>query len=367
MIMRSLSLALLLAAQLLTTSGAAGAKPVVVVFPLTSAVASPEAARIAENLFVEALTRRGWEVAPATEVEAFLESERIRYLDSLSQQHRTALEEHFGASAFVVGSMMLFRETGSSVLVALAGRMLNVEGTVLWGEVAALTGAETEGAFGAGRLTTAEAITRATTRKLLSRVPSPNDAARVRLRGKRLGGGPATYRSASLTAGAVRRVCVLPFTSAVPDASRIFLDILIVRLEATAQFDVVEPAEFREAMAASGFRSVVTLTSSELALLGKHLGTTVFLRGHVHTFRDAAGGRSEVQMDMNLADVETGQILWAVTHQRRGSDYAGLLARDVAGNVVTLADRVLSETISTQHRTRPKAPSRRATAAREGR
>lgn len=358
---------LLLAVLLLTVSTAAGAKPVVVVLPLASAVASPEAAKIAEVLFAEALARRGWEVAPAAEVESFLESDRIRYLDSLSQRQRTAIEERFGASAILAGSMMLFRESGANVLVALASRMLDIEGTVLWGEVAALTGAETEGAFGAGRLMTAEAITRATTRKLLTRVPSPNEAAQVRLRGRKVAGGPATYRSALLPAGSVRRICVLPFTSAAPDASRVFLDILTVRLEATGQFDVVEPAEFRGAMAASGFRSVMTLTSSELAQLGKHLGTTVFLRGHVHTFRDAAGGRSEVQMDMNLADVETGTILWAVTHQRRGSDYAGLLARDVAGNVVTLADRVLSETISAQQRTRPKVRSRRPEAARKGR
>lgn len=361
--MRSLVMVVLL----LAANSAAGAKPVVVLFPLTSAAASPEAAGIAHELFAEALARRGWEVAPAAEVEAFLESERIRYLDSLTQRHRTALEERFGAAAIVVGSMMLFRESGSNVLVALAGRMLNVEGTVLWGEIAALSAAETEGAFGAGRLKSAEAITRATTRKLLGGIPSPNEATRVRLRGRKLTGGPATYRSASLPKGSVRRICVLPFTSFVPDASRIFLDILTVRLEATGQFDVVEPAAFREAMAASGFRSVASLTSSELAALGKHLGTTVFLRGHVHTFRDAAGGRSEVQMDMNLADVETGTVLWAVTHQRSGSDYAGLLARDVAGNVVTLADRVLSETISAQHRTRPRTRSRRGAAAKEGR
>lgn len=350
MIMRPLIVVVLL----LAASFNAGAKPIVVVLPLTSAAASPEASAIVERLFAETLEKRGWEVAPAAEVENFLESERIRYLDSLSLRHRKALEEHFGASAIVVGSMLRFREDGANVLIALAGRMLNIEGTVLWGEVAALTAAETEGAFGIGRLMTAEAITRETTRKLLTRVPSPNEAARVRLRGKRLGGGPSTYRSASLPAGTVRRICVLPFTSVVPDASRIFLDILTVRLEATGQFDVAEPAEFREAMAAAELRSVISLTSSELALLGKHLGTTVFLRGHVHTFRDAGGGRSEVQMDMNLSDVATGQVLWAVTHQRHGSDYAGVLARGVVGNVVTLADRVLSETISTQHRARPK-------------
>lgn len=359
MIMRPLSLAVLL----LAASPATGAKPVVVVFPLASAVASPEVATIADDLFAEALARRGWEVVPTADVEAFLESDRIRYLDSLSQQQRTALAERFGASAVVVGSMMLFRESGSNALVALAGRMLDIEGTVLWGEVAALTGAETEGAFGAGRLTSAEAITRATTRQLLSGIPSPNDAARVRLRGKRLGGGPATYRSASLPAGTVRRICVLPFTSVVPDASRIFLDLLTVRLEATGQFDVVEPAEFREAMAAAKFRAVSVLTSSELAVLGEHLGTTTFLRGQVHTFRDAGAGRSEVQIDMNLSDVATGEVLWAVTHQRRGSDYSGILQRGVVGNVVTLADKVVSETIAAQERARPRRPARRAAAS----
>lgn len=363
MIMRSLIVVVLL----LAASSNARAKPIVVVLPLTSAAASPEAAAIVERLFAETLARRGWEVAPAADVESFLESERIRYLDSISQRHRKALEERFGASAIVVGSMMLFRENGANVLVALAGRMLNIEGDVLWGEVAALTAAETEGAFGIGRLTTAEGVTKAATQRLLGRIPSPNDSVDVRLKGRKLTGRPSTYRSALLPAGSVRRICVLPFTSAVPDASRIFLDILTVRLEATGQFDVVEPVEFREAMAAAGLRSVISLTSTELAVLGKHLGTTVFLRGHVHTFRDATGGRSEVQMDMNLSDVATGQILWAVTHQRHGSDYSGILSRGVVGNAVTLADRVLSETISMQHHTRPKERSGHAAAPKKGR
>lgn len=356
---------LIVSALLLAASCQARAKSIVVVLPLTSAAASPEAAAIVERLFAEALENRGWEVAPAAEVEDFLESERIRYLDSMSERHRKALEERFGASAIVMGSMMLFRESGTNVLIALASRMLNIEGTVLWGEVAALTAAETEGAFGMGRLLTAEEVTKAATLRLLGRLPSPNESVHVRLKGRRLSGRPAMYRSALLPAGSVRRICVLPFTSAVPDASRIFLDILTVRLEATGQFDVVEPAEFREAMAAAGLRSVISLTSTELALLGKHLDTTLFLRGHVHTFRDAGGGRSEVHMDMHLSDVATSQILWAVTHERRGLDYSGVLARGVVGNVVTLADRVLSETISIQHRARPR--ERRAAAPKKGR
>jgi hypothetical protein len=57
---------------------------------------------------------------------------------------------------------------------------------------------------------------------------------------------------------------------------------------------------------------------------------------------------------MTLADVASGGILWAVAHQRRGSDFSGLFQRGVIQNAVTLADRVVCEAISHQHRARPK-------------
>jgi curli biogenesis system outer membrane secretion channel CsgG len=257
-----------------------------------------------------------------------------------------------GADAIVLGSILAYRESGNPV-VALAGRMLDAEGRVLWADVAALSASETEGAFGFGRRTTLDALANDAASRLLSHLPRPGQT-RIGTLKRSFFSGAATYRSGAHPQGAVRRVCILPFASSTAEASRVLLEILTVRLEATGEFDVVEPAAFRDAMRAEKLRSVAAMTSSELAALGKHLGTTTFLRGNVYTWRESSGGRSEVQLDMTLVDVATGEILWAVTHQRRGSDYAGMFQRGTIDNVIELADRTVSETIAAQHRARPK-------------
>jgi TolB-like protein len=330
------------------------AEPVVAVLPLSNVGGSAEAAGPIESAIRERLSQRGWTVASAGTVEKFLEENRIRYLDSLSPAQLAAVRGEVGASAVLVGSILAYRENGNPV-VALAARMLDADGTVVWGEVVAASAAETEGVLGFGRRAKAESLAKDVATRLLERVPRPGEARLPSLNAGLFARGAATYRGPH-PKGKVLRVCVLPFASAVPEASRVLLEILTVRLEATGEFDVVEPAEFRDAMRAAGLPSIAAMTSLELAALGQRLQTTVFLRGNVHTWREATGGRSEVQFDMTLVDVTTGEILWAVTHQRRGGDYSGVFQRGTVDNVVSLADRALSEAIAAQQRARPKRP-----------
>jgi curli biogenesis system outer membrane secretion channel CsgG len=196
-------------------------------------------------------------------------------------------------------------------------------------------------------------------------VPGPGKMRKPGLEAGYFARGAATYRSGSHPRGQVLRVCILPFSAKVPEAARVLVELLTVRLEATGEFDVVEPAEFREAMRAAKLPSIASMTSTDLGALGGPLGTTVFLRGNVHAWREGAGGRSEIQFDMTLVDVESGEILWAVTHQRRGSDYAGAFQRGAVDNIVTLADRAVSEAIAEQHRARPKKSARSKQARQE--
>lgn len=340
----------------LVRAGIPHPQSIAVVLPLSNVSGSAEAAAPLENAIAEKLAQRGWTIVRGAEVETFLEENRVRYLDSLPPNVLASLRERMNASAIFLGSILVYRENGNPV-VALAGRMLDAEGAVVWGEVAAISAVETEGVLGFGRRGSIESLAMEAVDQLLRNIPRPGESRRPSLNSglvSRFWQGTVTYRSGSHPRGDVRRVCVLPFASSTPEAARVLFEILTVRLEATGEFDVVEPAEFREAMRAEKLRSVAAMTSSELAALGKHLGTSIFLRGNVHSWREAPGGRSEIQFDMTLADVASGEILWAVTHQRRGSDYAGVLQRGTIHNIVALADRALSEAISAQHRARPK-------------
>ena len=345
-----------LAAAILLTVGflqfSLAAQPVAVVLPLSNVSGSAEAAAPVERAIADALVRCGWTVKNGADVESLLEEHRVRYLDSMPSDVLAALRERMGAKAIVLGSILAYRDNGNPI-VALAGRMIDAEGNLLWGEVAAISGSETEGAFGYGRRVTIDALVADVAAQLVRALPKPGQTRGGALKSG-LFPGAATYRSGAHPRGQVRRVCILPFASPIPEASRVLLEILTVRLEATGEFDVVEPAAFRDAMRAEKLRSVAMMTSTELAALGRHLGTTTFLRGNVYTWREASAGRSEVQLDMTLVDVASGDILWAVTHQRRGSDYSGLLQRGVIHNVIALADRTVSEAIAAQHRARPR-------------
>jgi TolB-like protein len=333
----------------------------VAILPISSVLGSVAAKRPVELAFERALVRRGWTVVDAAAIEVVLEQQRIRYLDSLSLQSIAAIHEATGANAILVGSVVMWRE-GSNPLVALNARLLDLQGNTLWADFASTSGADTAGPLGAGRRSTVEGVADEVIATLASRVPKPGERTSTTLNAGPFTFAPATYRSGRHPRGEIKRICILPFVSPIPGAARAVGEILAVRLEATSEFDVVEPAEFRAAMKAAGFRSVSTMTSTELAVLGRHLETMLFLRGNVHVWRDAPGGRSEVQIDMTLADVASGGILWAVTHQRRGADFSGLFQRGVIQNAVTLADRVVSEAISEQHRVRPKGSGSAATA-----
>jgi TolB-like protein len=334
----------------------------VAILPLSSTLGTAASERPFEAELERVLVRRGWTVVESAAIEAVLEQQRVRYLDSLSAASLSAIHEATGAEAVLVGSVVMWRE-GSNPLVAVNARLLDLDGNTIWANFVSTSGADSAGPLGAGRRSTVQEVAREVISTLASAIPAPGRAVRPSLNAGRFAFGPATFRSGAHPHGQVKRVCILPFLSPVAGAARIVGEILAARLEATGEFDVVEPAEFRAAMKTSGFRSVSTMTSTELAILGRHLGTTLFLRGNVHVWRDAPGGRAEVQIDMTLADVASGGILWAVTHQRRGGDYSGLFQRGVIQNVVTLADRVVSEAISQQHRARPKgsgnAPSSR--------
>lgn len=330
----------------------------IAVLPLSNPGGADEAATVVETELATALGTRGWTPAPAGTTEAFLEEKRIRYLDSLSREHAAELTKRTAADAILLTSIVASRETANP-MAAVSVRLLDAGGEAFWSELVTLTASETEGVLGLGRRDDPSSLARQVASRIASRLPRPGEAKRTRLEAGGFVRGPVTYRSAAHPRGTRRRVCVLPFPSPVPEATRVVAEILAVRLEATGEFDVVEPSEFRSAMRAAGFRSVPAMTSADLQKLSGHLGTTLFLRGNIHTWRDGTGMRSEIQLDMTLADVATGEIVWAVTHQRRGSDYAGLFQRGAVDSVVGLADRALSETIAEQHRARPQGPGRR--------
>jgi len=335
------------------TAPLSGAGPeTVVVLPFTNLSGVERAPSEIAASFCRRIARKGYSTAPADEVEAFLAAERVRYLDSLSGRVREKLLSKFGASAVIFGTVYSFAE-GENAIVGLSARMLRTDGGVAWAGVAALSGEETEGLLGLGRVSSTAAIAEKAVERLLRNFPAPGKSAKlVSARARPLArAGPVTYRASTLESGRVHTICLLPLEnrSSARFAPRAVGELLSQRLGASKTFRVVEPGNFREAMAASGVRGVKTGDPAELAKLSKALGTSLFLRGTIYVFKDGSPRNAavppELDLDLALVDAAAGRIVWTSRLSRSGRDYESLLELGAISNIVTLADQVAAEMV----------------------
>lgn len=314
-----------------------------------------------ESLVAFAIQAKGYHVERGEGVEEILESERVRYLDSLAAAPRNQLLQQFGARGLVQGAIYTYAD-GDNPMLALSARVLREDGGIAWWGMIGLAASDTEGMFGLGRAASMDALVRSAVARLVADLPAPGAQARSEsLRGKPLGlSAPRTYRSAALGKGSVHRICLLPFDNPTParDAPRALEQLLWRRLAQSGSFEVVEPSELRAAVVAERIPSLRSTDATQLQRLGSRLGTKLFLHGALTRYSDASprGGRvePEVALDLALVDVDAGRVLWTSEHARKGKDYESLFQRGAISNAMALGDRMLSEMIDAVEKTTPK-------------
>jgi TolB-like protein len=255
---------------------------------------------------------------------------------------------------------------GQDPRVAVTLRMVAAEGTVLFSDLVSLRAEDAEGLFDFGKTVTREELAREAVRRLCGRLPRPGAAPLpIHARSRPLHvAAVRTFRSSALATGTRHRVAILPFANAGPhEAARIVAEILARRLNGSNLFEVVEPADFREAFVAEKIRELSD--PAELQRLGKSLGTTLFLTGTIYEFVEpvqADSATPRLEMEATLTDVATGEIVWTSYASRRGTDYRGLLELGAITSVIGLADQSVSEMI---HAAEKSSPSAARTAGRE--
>jgi TolB-like protein len=314
-------------------------------------------------LIVKSIEAKGWRVLGNEMVAPILEAERVRYLDSLDEQARNRILAATGASSIVTGTVYTWSDSRNPS-VALSARLIGADGALEWAGVSAISSDDTERVLGFGRETTVSGVATHAVQTLLARFPRPGEASLVE-RGPAkplFRGGPVSYHARELTSSR-RRVCILPFDnlSATQEAPRIVADILSVRLAATPGFEVIEPGVVRAAALEAKIGSFRGIRSDDLRRLSSKLGTPLFLRGTIYSFIDPSGrnggGDAEVQMEISLVDVDSGRVMWAAQHSRRGSDYIGFLMLGKVTSAVRLTDRVVTEMIDATGKGRINEPS----------
>ena len=307
-------------------------------------------------LLEKVIAAKGWRVVPSDKIEPVLEAGRIRYLDSLEAPALAGIVAATGATAVVTGTVYSY-SAGRNPIVALSARMIRADGTIAWGNVSGVAADDTEKPFGFGKRVTTAGVADSAVAALVRNFPDAGDEAGLvsGLRKPLFHSGPISFRASDLDPATPHRVCVLPLdnTSGVPESGRVVYDILALRLAAASGFEVVEPAALRAAALKTGIASFRSVTSEDLIRLTPAVGTPLFLRGTIYTYRDPSGNAAaapEVQLEISLVDVQAGRVLWAAQHTRRGSDYIGFLMRGAVSNTVALTDRVVAEMIATATR-----------------
>lgn len=348
-----------------------GSAEAVVMLPLENLSGAPEAPdRIAE-VVARALESRGYRALDGEAVEDFLETRRIRRLDSLPASAREELLSLAGASSLLSGTIFNYRE-GPDAGISVLLRLVRADGRVAWERFASLESAETAGLFGAGRLYSSDEILARLARDLERSLPRPGEIARpAAWRGKPLGRArPRTYRSAALPTGRKNRVIVLPFLNLSRDllAPKLVGTLAAYRLRASEEFEVVEAAEVRQAVVATAAHSITAPEPEDLRKLSERLGTHLFLTGTIYSSLDASNsgsGSPQLELDLNLVDAAAGRVVWSGHHARKGTDYEGILELGGILSLPALTDQVVSEMIRAVEGAQP--PGSQTTGSRKPR
>lgn len=355
-------------------SAFAGGSEKVVVLPFQNVSGVERAVDRLVPRLEKILERRGYALIRGEAVESLLERDRVRHLDSLPSEVRARLLDRLGAGAVLSGTIYTYQE-GDNPVIALSARMIRGDARVLWWNVVGLSPGDTEGLLGLGRAATTEDLEERAVARLARDLPRPGERQKAGL----LGGaplrlsGPRTFRSAALASAGVRRVCVLPFENFTDSrqAPRLVVELLSRWLTETGRFEVVEAGDLRAGMVAEKIRSFRDGDPAALEKLGKILGTDLFLRGTIYTFRETsargAGATPELDLELDLVDVRAGRVLWTSSHARKGEDYRALFERGAISGVVSLSDRVLQEIVHAEEKAAPRgAPAIPPNKARKG-
>jgi hypothetical protein len=340
--------ALVAALLLATASAAAGAEPRapqrLVVIPFENASRNTAARAVVMDAVERELARRGFSTVTGAPVDAYLESKRIRYLDSLTPDQVKDLLAAHRANGIVLGSILTYTALQDQSVVAIAVRVIGPDGEVLWGDVRVLSTADTVGVLGTGKVKTVEGLARRVATALVSTIPAGGSLSRRRIRrAAPVERAPRVYRAQHLT-GAPVKIAILPLENLTDqkDAARVVDTLLHQRLAERLNVSVVQPADLRAGIVALGFRAPSQMSPEQLRKLGDALGTALFVRGAIFRYGHSEDG-ADVELYLSLVDVATGRIVWSGLHRRTGQEYQGLLQFGALREPISLADRTVAE------------------------
>ncbi|HMA18501.1 MAG TPA: hypothetical protein VKS03_08690, partial [Thermoanaerobaculia bacterium] len=111
--------------------GAAPSGESLVLVPFANLAGAERAPDVIEAAISARLSKKGYRLVRGDEVRAFLDSERVRYVDSLSGPVREKLLAAFGARGAILGAICAFEE-GENPIVGISLRLMDAQGRTAW-------------------------------------------------------------------------------------------------------------------------------------------------------------------------------------------------------------------------------------------
>jgi len=167
------------------------------------------------------------------------------------------------------------------------------------------------------------------------------------------GNKPSYYRNDATSVEPGCRVAVLPLVNMTRDANApdVVMNAFVVELLATHRFTVVDPGIVDEVIQRERIRLTDRISLEALQKVGATLGVDYVFVGSVNEYqmtRDTQDYIPDVAFALRMVDCNTGSIVWAATHSRRGNDAESVfnLGRiESLEEMTTIAAREMAATV----------------------
>ncbi|RJQ17715.1 MAG: hypothetical protein C4560_08375 [Nitrospiraceae bacterium] len=125
------------------------------------------------------------------------------------------------------------------------------------------------------------------------------------------------------------KIAILPFDnlSDTQGAGKIMEDYVLVELLKHSPINIIEPGEVASVLSQERIRLATSISRETVNKIGKRLGAGLLIIGVVHEYdmqlATGAGGSGQVPaiaVSLRIIDADTGNIVWAVSAPRRGTD-----------------------------------------------
>lgn len=301
------------------------------IVPFVNYTSSNEASDSLMPLIENQIQSHGFLLVPHDTLRNLMRRKRIRMTGAVPSESAKTLAKSLNLDFLVTGSLD-FYEPHTNPEAAISLRVFDCHRLqVVWASSSSVTGKDSEGMFGVGRVGSISALSRSLVEKLFKDFPSDNNNSFARQRGETTNSDYWKQTQKNTTSG---RVAIIPFDnfSNYLRAGDITSGILLSELWAQGH-QVVEPGDVQAVLAELRAYPRGELSIQDAAGLHDRLNVDLIITGSIYRYISGMGIGSEsgpeVELSMRLIDAVDGKVASSVSKVRKGSDSEGIFGTGV--------------------------------------